>query len=146
MKRIELKNDWPEKIENHLKSQIEKVNPATGWWWDDCRYDDEFGTAGEVIQDYDSARHDSVESILIPLKSLPIVQPYDEEEPIKTEQELMEFIQLVLVEEFPAIDCGKWPDLRLRAGYSIIAEYGAKIHSEPTRFLEINFEFEPERR
>ena len=144
--RIELNAEWPERIKAYLKHQIKKVNPATGWWWDDCRYDDEFGIAGEVIQDYDASRHDSVESLLIPLKSLPIVPPYGEEEPIKTEQELMEYIQLVIIEEFSTIDCGEWPDLKLVAGYCIRLEYGSKIHSAPARFLEVNFEFETIRR
>ena len=150
MKRIELTKDWPEQIEKHLKEQIEKANPADGWWWDDCRFDYEYGSirgvSGEVVQDYDSARHDGVESILIPLKSLPIPHPCDEECPIMTEQELMEYIQLVLVEEFSTIDCWEWPDLKLVAGYCIRLEYGAKIHSVPSQFLEVNFEFEPKRR
>lgn len=146
MKRIELTEDWPEQIKKHLKVQIENVNPASGWWWDDCRFDYEYGSirgvAGEVMQDYDSARHDEVEPILIPLKSLPIVYPYDEvEEPIKTEQELMAYIQSVIIDEFPAIDCGEWPAVKLVAEYSIISKYGAKIHSAPVSHLKINFDF-----
>ena len=143
--RIEVKGFWPDEIENFLKSQIKKVNPADGWWWDDCRYDDEFGTAGAVLQDYDSSRHKSIESVIIPLEGFPIPS-YDEEEPVQNETELMEFIKMVIIDEFPAVDCGEWPDLRLVAGFRTIAEYGAKIHSAPARFLEVNFEFEPKRR
>ena len=141
--RIELNAEWPERIEAYLKHQIEKVNPATGWWWDDCRYDDEFGLAGDVVQKYDAARHDSIESVIIPLIGLPI---YVDGEPVQNEKELMEFIKMVIIDEFPAIEKEGWPDLRLVAGFRVIDEYGQKIHRKPARFLEVNFEFEPERR
>lgn len=146
--RIELNGFRPEAIETHLKSQIEKVNPADGWWVDDCRFDYEYGSirgvAGKIEKDYDSARHGSVESVLIPLipHHFPIPS-YDEDEPIRNETELMEFIKMVIIDEFPAVDCGEWPDLRLVAGYCIHLEYGDQIHNDPARFLEVNFEFEP---
>ena len=140
--RIELKKDWSLKIETHLKREIAEVNPADGWWWDDCRYQDEFGMAGAVIQDYDSARHKSIESVIIPLVGFPIPS-YDEELPIHNETELMEFIKMVIIDEFPAIEKEGWPDLRLVAGFRVIDEYGQKIHRKPARFLEVNFEFEP---
>ena len=140
--RIELKEKWPEAIEKFLKQQIDDVDPASGWWIDDCRYDDEFGIAGEVIQDYDSARHKSIESVIIPLSGFPIPS-YDADEPIRTETELMEFIKMVIVDEFPAIEKEEWPDLRMVASFRVIEEYGQKIHRKPARFLEVNFEFEP---
>lgn len=149
--RIHLTKNWETTFENYLQKQIEEVDPCQGWWWDDCRFDYEYGSirgvAGEVIQDYDSARHAEIEPVWIPLKDLPVGNPYDEEEePIRTETELMEFIKMVIIDEFPHVDCGEWPDLRLVAGFRTIAEYGAKIHSAPSRFLEVNFEFEPIRR
>lgn len=145
--RIELKGFWTEDIEKHLKSQIKKVKPADGWWWDDCRFDYEYGSirgvAGEIIQDYDSARHKSIESVIIPLAGFPIPS-YDEEEPIHNETELMEFIKMVIIDEFPAVDCGEdWPELRLVAGFSIRTEFGDQIHRDPAKFLELKFEFEP---
>ena len=136
MKQIELSGNWSEQIESHLHNQIEKIDPCNGWWWDDCRFDYEYGSirgiAGEIYQDYDSARHDSVESIQISLHNLPIVTPYDEEELIKTVNDLIEYIQIVIIDEFPTIDCEDWPDLRL------IAKYNNTVD-----FLNIDFEFRP---
>ena len=149
--RIYLTEDWEATFKNYLQKQIKKIDPCQGWWWDDCRFDYEYGSiqgvSGEVVQDYDSTRHDEVEPILIPLKSLPIAYPYDEgEEPIKTEQELMAYIQSVIIDEFPAIDCGEWPALKLVAEYSIISKYGSKIYSTPVNHLKINFEFDIHKR
>ena len=144
MKRIDLTTEWVDEIEKHLKAQIEKVNPADGWWWDDCRYSDEFGLAGDVVQKYDASRHDSVEFVAISLIGLPVVS--EDGEPVQNETELMEFIKMVIIDEFPAIEKEGWPDLRLVAGFRVIDEYGQKIHRKPARFLEVNFDFEPERR
>ena len=80
-----------------------------------------------MYQDYDSA---SIEPIQISLHSLPIVNPYDKEELIKTVDDLIEYIQLNIIDEFPTIDCGDWPDLQLIAKYTNTDD-----------FLNINFEF-----
>ena len=141
MKQIELTEDWSERINEHLKAQIEKIDPTEGWWTDDQRFDHEFGTSGRVVQNYDSARHEPVESVLLPLKAFPIMDI--DCNPIKTVKELMEYIQLLIIEEFLHLKCEHWPSLRLVAGYKVIADFGVNIHSVPTLFLELSFEFEP---
>ena len=141
MKRINLTTEWVDEIDEHLKAQIEKVDPTEGWWTDDQRFDHEFGVSGKVVQNYDSARHEPVESVLLPLRALPIT--YIDGEPIQTVRELMEALQLLIIEEFPHLECENCPYLRLVAGYKVINDYGARIHSTPARFLEVSFEFEP---
>ena len=141
---IHLIVNWEVTFENYLQKQIKMVDPCQGWWWDDQRFDHEFGVSGEIFQNYDSARHAAVESVLIPLNKLTIVHPEDEREKIRTVIELIEFIQMGIIDEFSEIDCGDFPSLRLRAGFRTIADYGAKIYSNPAIFLEINFEFVPD--